>query len=141
MLQSYDIRENSNEFNIFKATLPKIVNRKDEQINETVSIRIPVVSLPPSYQFQGPQTATYVDIHYLLQFEVKVEGMFTNFEIKVPITLGTESISDQAHQQALNPLNNPSSSDVEQSMFSTDTEPPPPSYEFVVQNMNNFTVF
>ncbi|CAF1377179.1 unnamed protein product [Adineta steineri] len=141
MLQSYDIRENSNEVNIFKATLPKIVNRKDEQINETISIRIPVVSLPPSYQFQGLQTATYVDIHYLLQFEVKVEGMFTNFEIKVPIILGTKSISDQVHQQTFNPLNNPSSSDVEQSMFSTDTEPPPPSYEFVVQNMNNFTVF
>jgi len=29
-------------------------------------------------------------ISYILKFEVKVEGMFTDFEITVPIIVGTE---------------------------------------------------
>ena len=64
---------------IFRIILPKIINFKGEQITETISLLIPQ-SIPPSYQFQGEMpTFAYVGIHYSSRFEVKVQGIFTDF--------------------------------------------------------------
>ena len=134
MLQSYQIGRNSREYSILKTTLPTILNLNDEHIKQTFSVIIPTTVLPPSYKFRGGiKTTAYVDIHYLLKFTVRVEGMFTNFDVDVPITLGTEPNPDQNQQQAFNPLIVSYSSNPEQTMFSDDL---PPSYDSVVQNEN-----
>jgi hypothetical protein len=124
MFQTHQIGVNSNGHTIFETTLPTILNLKDEQINETFSITFPSVRIPPSYQFQGGiQRPAVVCIGYILKFVVKVEGIFTNFNIDVPVILGTEPIPDLNQQQTSNP---------EQLTF-TDYDLPP-SYESVVQN-------
>ncbi|CAF1372923.1 unnamed protein product [Rotaria sordida] len=133
MLQSYKIGRNSRGHTIFQTTLPNILNLKDQQIRETFSIIIPSVSIPPSYQFQGGiQRVALVNIFYMLRFAVKVEGIFTNFDVNVPITLGTEPYPDLNQQQTFNPVIVSYASNPEQSMFSDDDLPP--NYDSTVQN-------
>jgi hypothetical protein len=92
MLQSYRIGQGSHDNNVFQTTLPNIMCSKDEQIEETHNITIPSIKLPPSYQFQSEtQKFPFVNNYYKLRFTAIVEGMFTNFHVDVPITLGTET--------------------------------------------------
>ncbi|CAF1398097.1 unnamed protein product [Rotaria sp. Silwood1] len=133
MLQSYQIGRNSRGYTIFQTTLPHILNLKDQQIRETFSIIIPSVPIPPSYQFQGGiHRVALVNIFYMLRFAVKVEGIFTNFDINVPITLGTEPDPNLNQQQTFNPIVVSYSSNPEQSMFNDDDLPP--NYDSIVQN-------
>jgi hypothetical protein len=118
MLQSYRIGQTSRGYTVFQTVLPNIINLKDQLIRETSSIQIPSVPIPPSYQFQGgiekPATA---NINYILKIAAKVHGIYTNFDIEIPITLGTEPDPDPSHQQTFKPLVVPYSSNPEQSMF------------------------
>ena len=134
MLQSYRIEQNSCEFTLFETILPRIINLKDQQIRETFFIKIPTISLAPSYQFQGGiRAVANVHLHYFLKFTVRVEGLFTNFHIDVPIIIGTEPNPDPHQQEIYNPLIMTYSSNPEQSMI-VDYDPPP-SYDSVVQNI------
>jgi hypothetical protein len=124
LIQSYQIGGTALAFHILKTTLPKIINLKDEHINETHSIQIPSMMLPPSYEFQGGiRIAAVVTIHYMLRFAVKVKGMFTNFDIDIPIILGTSPDPTLNHQQTFYPTNISYSSDQDL----------PPSYDSVMQ--------
>ncbi|CAF3596009.1 unnamed protein product [Rotaria sp. Silwood1] len=135
MLQSYRIAQNSRGYTVFQTTLPNILNFKDHQIRETFSIIIPSVPIPPSYQFQGGiQRFALVNISYMLRFAVKVEGIFTNFDVNIPITLGTEPHPDLNQQQTFNPVIVSYFSKPEQSMFSDDDLPP--NYDSSVQQNN-----
>ncbi|CAF1457235.1 unnamed protein product, partial [Adineta steineri] len=50
----------------------------------------PTTKLPPSYQFEGGiNQKSSANVNYMLKFEVNVAGLFTDFEILVPIVLGT----------------------------------------------------
>jgi hypothetical protein len=96
MLQSYRIGENSRDNNIFETALPNIMNTKDEHIKQACSIQIPSTILPPSYLFNGGiEKAAFVVTQYMLKFVVRVEGFFTNFDIDMPVTIGTESYPEQ----------------------------------------------
>ncbi|CAF0768165.1 unnamed protein product [Adineta ricciae] len=135
MLQSFHIVRNTRGFTIFQTTLPKILNTKEEQIRETYSIVIPSMPMPPSYQFQGGiHRSAAVNVSYVLRVAVKVEGMFTDFDVKIPITMGTEPTPDLIQQQAFNPLSVTYSASPEQSMF-IDSDEPPPAYHSVVQDV------
>ncbi|UJR11501.1 hypothetical protein I4U23_015682 [Adineta vaga] len=128
ILQSFQIRCNSRESTILEITLPNIIDRNDEHIQEIFSVNIPAIQLPPSYDFQGGlQSIADVHLRYRLKFSVKVQGMFTNFHVEVPIILGTEPYFDlnQQQQPSLNPsiISCPSHTDQ------------PPDYETVIQNI------
>jgi hypothetical protein len=100
MLQSSCIGQNLREFPIFQKTLPNIVNVKDEQINETFSVTIPSEPTPPSYRFRGGIVdPVYVNIGYMIQLKVKVHGAFTNFDVDIPITLGTQPTANLNQQK------------------------------------------
>jgi hypothetical protein len=100
MLQSSCIGQNLREIPIFQKTLPNIVNVKDEQINETFSITIPSEPTPPSYRFRGGIVdPVYVNIGYMIQLKVKVHGAFTNFDVDIPITLGTQPTANLNQQK------------------------------------------
>ncbi|CAF5061962.1 unnamed protein product [Rotaria sp. Silwood1] len=106
---------------------------------ERFSIKIPSIRFPPSYKFQGENPNAFVHIYYMLTITVKVEGIFTNLHINVPITLGTECNSDLSQQQSFNPLSISYSSNREQSIFNDDDLPPhydlPPDYDSVMQSL------
>jgi hypothetical protein len=137
MLQSYRIGQNSCGYNVFKTALPNIMNSKTEHIKAEFAIKIPTESIAPSYQFQGTsrgiwESVAFVNNSYMLRFVVKVEGILTNFEVDIPITLGTEPNPDLNHQQTIKPLPVSYSLDPEHSLFMNHDLPP--SYESVVQN-------
>ncbi|CAF1232387.1 unnamed protein product [Rotaria magnacalcarata] len=92
LVQQSRIECNTHKVTIFEMILPTITNTRQEQIVERFSLAIPQTYVAPSYQFMGGfhHTAN-VNISYMLEFNVKIEGMFTNLNINIPITLGTES--------------------------------------------------
>ncbi|CAF1475765.1 unnamed protein product [Adineta ricciae] len=83
------------ESNILQSLVPNIMNSRAMQFNETFSIEIPGnITLAPSYKYQSAsQQAAIVVNDYVVRFAVKVEGLFDNFEVNVPIILGTDQNS------------------------------------------------
>ena len=125
IFQSYEIGATACRHNIFQTTLPNIQDLKDREIRGACSVTIPFTLLPPSYHFQGGlQRTGLANIHYFMKLAVKVEGMFTNFEVDIPIIIGTEPGSYQNQQLNSNPQMVPHSSNDNQ----------PPSYDCVVED-------
>lgn len=121
LYQSFQIACNSRELIVFEVTLPNIIERNDEYIQETLPINIPLVPLSPSCDFQNVlRSLPIVHLRYYMKFAVKVQGMFTNFHVDVPVIIGTECITS--------PL---VSSQCNQQMLTNDDLPPP--YSSVVQ--------
>ena len=134
MLKCYQIIERKpNESIVYKTMLPKIKNLTNEQIIETFVIKIPSIQLPPSYEFQGENVNAFVRIYYMLKLSVKVQGIFSNCHIYIPITLGTEPNSDLNQRQTFNPLNVSNLSNAQQSILDGDDSPP--DYETAIQNL------
>jgi hypothetical protein len=125
MLQSCHIGETKHRLKIFETTLPTILNLRDQNIKENFSILIPSIPIPPSYQFQGGlRKIVSVNIWYILRFTVKAEGMSTNFNVDIPITIGTDPKPDLNQQQTLYPVIMSYSSNPEQQMFNDHDLPP-----------------
>lgn len=88
--QSIKIGPNSKRKKVFPIELP-IENTKRQRIKEILSVNMPAFPLPPSYEFQdGIQRVVSVYIQYFLRLAVGVEGLFTNFDIDIPIIIATE---------------------------------------------------
>ena len=98
------------------------------------SLAIPFLLLPPSYDFHhGYDHTTHVNIHYSLEFRVKVEGLFSNFDISLPITILSDSNmnsnSYESHQTTNFSRNSvPHYPDID----INDETDPPPSYDSIV---------
>ncbi|CAF1183232.1 unnamed protein product [Rotaria sordida] len=134
LLQSYQIGRNSRGYTVFQTILPNILNIRDQQRREPFSIIMPSVPIPPSYQFQGGlQRLALVNISYILRLAVKVEGLFTNFDVNIPITIGTEPYLDSNQQPTPNSVTVSYSLNPEQSMFKDDDLPP--SYDSLGENI------
>jgi hypothetical protein len=115
LLQLNQIEKTAHGNTLFQTTLPNVRNLKDQQIRKIFAITIPSIAIPPSYQFQGGiEKNISVKIYYFLRFAVKVQGIFTDFDLDIPIILGTEP--------------NP-----QQSIFIDDN--PSPDYDFFVQDI------
>ncbi|CAF2828670.1 unnamed protein product [Rotaria sp. Silwood2] len=129
LVQHYQIECNKGKEIIVETILPTIVNRKQENIVEKFSVLIPLAHMAPSYTFNGGfQHTTNVLVNYFLEFDVKAEGMFTNFDTSIPITIGTES-DTKPNQYPLNREHNllPNSLSYYPETIMHD-EYPPPSY-------------
>lgn len=85
---------------ICEICIPSIEYRDDEYLEDTFSLDIPSTQLAPSCNFHGGYADRInVSIYYSLNFHVKVEGIFSNFDVLVPITIGTESIANSCENQ------------------------------------------
>jgi hypothetical protein len=134
MLQLYQISTNDRTNILFQTILPKICNLTDEKVKETFSILIPSNPIPPTYQLRGKiKGLVVVNLSYVFRLTLKVEGIFNNFYVDIPIIIGTEPYLDLNQQSRTNSLIVDYSLDTEQSVF--DNDDPPPSYESVVQYM------
>jgi hypothetical protein len=91
MIENYRIGANAGHVTVIHCMIPEIKQRKDQRIVQTFGVMFPALVRPPSYHYEGGiRHKTSMAISYTLKFEVKVEGMFTDFEIIVPIIVGTE---------------------------------------------------
>jgi hypothetical protein len=96
MIENYRIGANAGHVTVIHCIIPEIMQRKDQQIVQTFGVMFPALARPPSYHFEGGIIhKTSMAISYILKFEVKVGGMFTDFEIIVPIIVGTEPKPNQ----------------------------------------------
>lgn len=133
ILQSYRIAANSGQTTLFETTLPRILDLRDQYIEETFSLHIPATRLPPSYDFQGGlRSVVNVHLHYMAKFSVKVQGIFTNFHAEVPIILGTEPLVDFYHQQTCSLQ---STFLFLQPIHPADNDDAPPDYDTAVQSI------
>ncbi|CAF0758884.1 unnamed protein product [Adineta steineri] len=134
MIKKYIIQQCKCKDIIFKKKLPKILNSKDEQIQEVFDVIIPSLLLPPSYvSHEEILDNAYIDISYKLELAIKIQGIFNDFYVDIPITLGTESNPDFNQQQMFNPMVIP-----DYSMFNDDDLPP--GYDSTVQNLERLDV-
>jgi hypothetical protein len=102
MIGCIRIAVNTRRCSVFKTLLPKIINSTDEQIEELFYLLIPAEPLPPSSRYIcSIKRPICIEVQYYLKFQVKVKGLFTNFDLTIPINLGTEPIPDANQQQAL----------------------------------------
>ena len=125
IFQSYEIGANARRLNIFQTTLPNIQDLKDREFRGAFSVTIPSLLVPPSYHFHGGlQRLVSTNIHYSMKLAVKVSGLFTNFDVDIPIIIGTEPGLNLNQQLIINPQMVPHSSNDDQ----------PPSYDSVVNN-------
>ena len=135
MLKCYRIETELNKCIVYKTTLPKIENLTDTQVMEIFSIKLPSTQYPPSYKFQGENISPFVHIYYILKLTVKIEGVFTNCHMHIPIILGTDSDSDSNQQQTCNPLSIPYLSSSQELILDDDDADLPPDYDTVMQNL------
>ncbi|CAF1433430.1 unnamed protein product [Rotaria sp. Silwood1] len=106
LIQHCRIESNTKKEKIVETILPTIVNTKEEHIMQKFSLVIPLTHIAPSYAFSGGfHHTTNVHINYFLEFDVKAEGMFTNFDVSIPITIGTES-NTKPNEHQLNDTTN-----------------------------------
>jgi hypothetical protein len=113
---------------IFQTDLPDIIEFKDIQLERTFDLSMPAIVLAPTYMCTAPTaglTCT-VSYQYELKFDVKVRGLFTDFQTSIPILVGNEPVA-QPQVLLKSQTTVPTAS---APMF--DYEEPPPAYESVV---------
>ncbi|CAF0941534.1 unnamed protein product [Didymodactylos carnosus] len=118
LVECLEVSHDISEHILSTITLPNIVNRHDESILDTFSIKIPSeIYLPPSYayMFHVHGQKIHIDITYRLKFLVKAEGVLTDFKAILPITIGSN----------YHPTNN----FTHQFFYAIETEELPPQYE------------
>ncbi|CAF4171843.1 unnamed protein product [Adineta steineri] len=133
LFQYYTIQNNSKQETIVEIILPIFAHQTDEQIMDKFSLTIPSIPLAPSYEFHGDfDCKTFVDVSYGLEFHVKAEGMFTNFNVTIPITIVTESNMDSTKYELDQTMNfSQNSLSYYPQMSNDNSTNPPPSYNSI----------
>ncbi|CAF0992543.1 unnamed protein product [Adineta steineri] len=111
---------------IFVADLPGFHEFDGASLQETFEFPLPRGYIAPTYFFETfwhHQPYPFV-IKYELILTIKYHGFFTNFEVSVPVIVGTESNYENQIQEEYDDQNTNQTVD--------ELEPPPPSYESVV---------
>ena len=117
--------------------MPGICDFQQSTLKQNFDLTVPPVYLPPTYAFTSSDSSASLNIfvHYELILAVKTNGILTNFQVSIPVIVGTESILNEQHQQQ-------SSDDfrvLTSGASNFDTNDLPPSYETAVQNeLNEF---
>ncbi|CAF1623360.1 unnamed protein product, partial [Didymodactylos carnosus] len=131
LIQRYIVETCRRRRILFRVTIPHIENINDEQIKETCCIITPTLNIPPTYEYHSTKTRTpvHVSIHYELKFEVKVKGLFADFDLTIPITCGTDPQPREHETETLTCLT-PEPNDRFDTIIDDDEELPP-SYESI----------
>lgn len=93
LIQHAQIDNNSRKEVIVKITLPSLSYTKHEYVAQKFNLVIPELDLAPSCQYFGgyQQQHANINIGYILELAAKVEGVFTNFVVNIPIIMATPS--------------------------------------------------
>lgn len=92
IMQRYEIGQCRRRAEIMRVTIPQLANADEANMESTCLLTIPR-SVAPSYRFEGrgDRCQVHVSVAYDIKMEVKVKGFFSDFELHVPITIGTDS--------------------------------------------------
>ena len=116
-IQRYEIEQNRRRVELMRLPLSQVQNCSEQHIEVVCPFVVPP-GIPPSFHFVSKNTRTtvHLDLHYDLKLEIKAKGFFTDFELQVPIMIGTSSPSSSPSGPSLN----------------ENIEFPPPAYDTVV---------
>jgi hypothetical protein len=125
LIQHHQVAQSHHEEIIFRVNLPNLYEFNRRKFEGTFDLIVSSLHLAPSYKFVAEfNNQKYpVIIKYELSLAVKVHGILTDFEVKLPIIIGTELTSDQ--QQTNNSVETP----IANGDSISDYPEPPPSYE------------
>jgi hypothetical protein len=128
-VQRYEIEQCRRRLELIRLSVPELTNIHDQHIQAICPITIPL-GIPPSFSYrsQGARSVVHVDLHYDLKLEIKAKGLFTDFDLQVPVIIGTDSAehssydtTTSSHFNAMNMV----------ALDFNDDDIPPPPYESV----------
>ena len=78
---------------IFSVNLPGLSEFNELQLQRNFDLLVPHMYLTPTNKFATTHDgySYYLSVHYQLRLEVKPHGILTNFEVSVPVKVGTEA--------------------------------------------------
>ncbi|CAF0788266.1 unnamed protein product [Rotaria sordida] len=108
LIQRYEIEQCRRRLELIRFSIPQLLNIHDEHIKTSCAIKIPMY-IPPSYNFKktNSRSSVYVNVHYDIKLEVKIKGLFSDFELQVPIIIGTDSAEHSSNDDMTKTLTIP----------------------------------
>ena len=104
LIQRYEIAQFRRRLEITRVPVPQLTNFDDQHVETTCLFTVPM-GISPTYYFerQDNRYDIRVKVKYDIRFEVKAKGLFTNFDLQIPIIIGTHSElhTDDIHQSAI----------------------------------------
>jgi len=97
LIQRYEIEQCRRRLELIRISIPQLFDIDNEHIQTTCPITIPM-SISPSYSYRSRvgRSGVHVNTYYDIKLEIKSKGLFSDFELQVPIIIGTDSI-DQSN--------------------------------------------
>jgi hypothetical protein len=137
LIQRYEIEQCRRRLEIFRLSVPQLNNVNNEHIEAICPFTLPV-GIPPTYNFKskGRRDNVHVSIHYDMKIEVKAKGLFSDFELQVPIMIGTNS----TERSRYNGMTTTSAIPLDLNAIDTlaveidDDGVPPPTYDSIYYN-------
>ncbi len=130
-VQRYEIEQCRRRLELVRVSVPEFMNVNDQHIEATFPLIIPIGIAPSfSYRSQGTRSAVHVDLHYDLKLEIKAKGLFTDFDLQVPVIVGTDSAEQHSNYDTITSSLSNTMSMVALD-FNDDDDIPPPPYETV----------
>jgi hypothetical protein len=127
LIQRYEIEQCRRRLELVRLSIPQLTNVHDQHIEVTCPLTIPL-GIPPSYNYRskGTRSAVHIDLHYDLKLEIKAKGLFSDFDVQVPVIIGTDSAEYSSYNSST------MSSDLNMMALDlNDEDIPPPPYETI----------
>ncbi|CAF1010166.1 unnamed protein product [Adineta steineri] len=125
-IQRYDIEQCRRRLELVRLPVAELANNQDQHIEVTCPLVIPL-GIPPSFSYRsnGIRSIVHVDLHYDLKLEIKAKGLFTDFDLQVPVIIGTTENSNYNTRSTTVDTMNMVALDF------TDDDMPPPPYDSI----------
>lgn len=104
LIQRYEIEQNRRRVELMRFPLAQIQNCSEQHIEANCPFVVPQ-GIPPSFHYVSKNTRTIVhlDLHYDLKLEIKAKGFFTDFDLQVPVMIGTNLSDSTRHSMEFPP--------------------------------------
>lgn len=101
LLQHRQVGPTSHVETIFQVDLPAIRDFSGSRLEQVFELMVPDMMLSPSFTYLSPGQISPIatSIRYELILAVKARGLFTDFQISIPVIVGTEPLRSQQPQE------------------------------------------
>lgn len=141
LIQHFGIDQCRRRAEIFQVTVPNLFDCNDANIQVQCPIDFPI-GIAPTYVFSSkPDSSGFqVDVFYDLKFVFKLRKLFSDFDILVPLVIGTKIFDNNDANHRITTTNLSSVSPMNQMIKqrNADGNDPPPPYESL--NMKNLPI-
>ena len=103
LVQRYEIDQCRRRLELVRFSVAEVCGTNDEFMQATCPITIPQ-GIAPSYAYESRNSRVnvLVNVFYDLRVEVKAKGLFTDFDLLVPIIIGTDCSTEHSQENFAN---------------------------------------